>query len=158
MPEVRDAAGRVGLVAKKCREVLQARAEPGVATLNDEGLQPSSSELRGRCCLQMMDSVVRHVSSSARGRDPPRSLVRGKLLLQQVTHPFDRAWVAVRPGVQESALALGGTTGLPSHFHSAGWSQRTVESRLQQRPTEGQTCVGGPRSADPTVGNCLPER
>ena len=69
------------LVAKERCEVLQALAEPGVAALNSEGLPPLSSEFRGCCCLQIMDSIVRHVRRSVRGRDPPRSLVRGELLL-----------------------------------------------------------------------------
>ena len=33
-------------------------------------------------------------ASSASRCDPPRSLVQGELLLQQETHPFDRAGVA----------------------------------------------------------------
>ena len=56
-----------------------------------EGLSPSCSEFHGCCCLKIMDSVVRHVSCSGRCSHPPRSLVRGELLLQQVTHPFYRA-------------------------------------------------------------------
>ena len=75
------AAGRVRLVAKKRCGVLQARAEPGVAFLNGEGLPPLSSNFRGRCCLQIMDSIVRHVRRSVRCRDPPSSLVRAELLL-----------------------------------------------------------------------------
>ena len=47
-------AGRVRLVAKERCEVLQARAEPGVAFLNGEGLPPLGSEFRGSCCLQIV--------------------------------------------------------------------------------------------------------
>ena len=53
-PQPLLAAGRVRLVAKERCEVLQARAEPGVAFLHSEGLRPLSNEFRGRCCLQIV--------------------------------------------------------------------------------------------------------